>query len=62
MDHIAFNFINFDSNHISKNQTRPIVNLAKLTNLVKSYIKEFRPSGASEIRKAHTNLTEWQKE
>ena len=37
-----------------KNQTRPIVNLAKAAEKFGKgdYINEFRPSGASEIRKA----------
>ena len=37
-----------------KNQTRPIVNLAKAAERFGKgdYINEFRPSGASEIRKA----------
>ena len=37
-----------------KNQTRPIVNLAKAAEKFGKgdYVNEFRPSGASEIRKA----------
>ena len=44
----------FDSFNFFKNQTRPIVNLAKAAEKFGKgdYVNEFRPSGASEIRKA----------
>ena len=41
-----------------KNQTRPIVNLAKAAEKFGKgdYVNEFRPSGASEIQRPHMNL------
>ena len=48
--------INFNFNCISflKNQTKPLVNLAKAAERFGKgdYVNDFRPSGASEIRKA----------
>ena len=54
MDNLAFNFINLNRFTFLKNQTRPIINLAKAAERFGKgdYINEFRPSGALEIRKA----------
>ena len=47
-----------------KNQTRPIVRLAKTAERFGKgdYVNEFRTSGALEIRKASMSLIKWLKE
>ena len=54
MDHFAINTINFNSTSFFKNQTRPLVRLAKAAERFGkgNYVNDFRPSGAAEIRKA----------
>ena len=54
MDNTTFNSINYYCSYFSKNQTRPLVNLAKAAERFGKgdYVNDFRPSGAQEIRKA----------
>ena len=54
MDHTSFNSFNYYCFNIFKNQTRPLVKLAKAAEKFGKgdYVNDFRPSGAQEIRKA----------
>ena len=54
MDDFAVNCFNFNCISFLKNQTRPLVKLAKAAERFGKgdYVNDFRPSGASEIRKA----------
>ena len=54
MVNITFCHINSYCYNFLKNQTRPIINLAKAAERFGKgdYVNEFRPSGAREIRKA----------
>ena len=54
MDNFTRTAFNYDRYSFLKNQTRPIVNLAKAAESFGKgeFIKEFRPSGAKEIRQA----------
>ena len=54
MDNTASIFINYGSTNFFKNQTRPIINLAKASERFGrgEDIGEYRPSGALEIRQA----------
>ena len=49
---------------IFKNQTRPLVKLAKAAERFGKgdYVNDFRPSGAQELEKLLMNLIVWQKE
>ena len=54
MDYLALYNFDFNRNTFLKNQTRPIVRLAKTAERFGKgdYVNEFRTSGALEIRKA----------
>ena len=54
MDNSSINSFNNNSFNIFKNQTRPLVKLAKAAERFGKgdYVNDFRPSGAQEIRKA----------
>ena len=54
MDYSSINSFNNYSSNFLKNQTRPLVKLAKAAERFGKgdYVNDFRPSGALEIRKA----------
>ena len=54
VDNLTFNNFDIYSLDILKNQTRPLVKLAKAAEKFGKgdYVNDFRPSGAAEIRKA----------
>ena len=54
MDYCTFFFNGFYLNNFLKNQTRPIINLAKASEKFGrgEDVEDFRPSGALEIRQA----------
>ena len=63
MDNFTFCCFNSDCIDIFKNQTKPLVRLAKAAERFGKgdYVNDFRASGSQEIRKAALNLIEWQK-
>ena len=63
MDYIAFCSFNNNILIFLKNQTKPLVKLAKAAERFGKgdYVNDFRASGSQEIRKAALNLIEWLK-